>query len=230
MLNIRLDPRLAAVASLVRPGNKVLDIGTDHAFLPCYLVQQGLCPSAAAADLRPGPLENAKATVADCGLSAQVETLLSDGLDAFGPQRDCTVVLAGMGGILISELLERTSWVRSETVQIVAQPMSHAEDVRRFFYENGFSLEKEVCAVDGRHVYCAMAAHFTGDVTVPSPALPFGGLLFGQNDPAAKRFLDQQFARLKKRCSALEQAGTDAAQIKELRAILQDFEYRMSER
>ena len=101
---------------------------------------------------------------------------------------------------------------------------------RAFFYENGFSLEKEVCAVDGRHVYCAMAAHFTGDVTVPSPALPFGGLLFGRNDPAARRFLNQQLTRLKKRCSALEQAGTDAAQIKELRAILQDFENRMSER
>ena len=228
MSTIRLDPRLSAVASLVRPGNRLLDIGTDHAYLPCFLVQRGICPSAAAADLRKGPLENAGATIADCGLEAQVQTLLSDGLDAFLPQTDCTVVFAGMGGLLIAELLERTSWVRDGSVQIVAQPMSHAEDVRRFFFENGFALEKEVCAADGKHVYCAMAAHFTGEVTTPTPALPYGGLLFGANDPAAVRYLEIQFARLKKRRDALEKAGTDAAEAERLNEVLKDFEKRLA--
>lgn len=224
MSNIRLSPRLDAVASLVQPGKRLLDIGTDHAFLPCFLVQQGLCPSAVAADLRVGPLENAKATIADGGLDLRVETLLSDGLDAFPPQTDCAVVFAGMGGLLIAELLERTSWVRDPTVQIVAQPMSHAEDVRRFFFENGFSLDREVCAEDGKHVYCAMAAHFTGGKTTPSPALPYGGLLFGRDDPASARYLQVQYTRLKKRRDALKEAGTDLSEAAWLSEVLKDFE------
>lgn len=223
MSDIRLDPRLSAVASLVQPGNKLLDVGTDHAFLPCFLVQRGVCPCAAAGDLRPGPLENAKSTVAACSLEDRIETLLSDGLDSFPPQTDCTVVLAGMGGLLIAELLGRTPWVRDRSVQIVAQPMSHAEDVRRFFFQNGFALEKEVCAADGKHVYCAMAARFSGKPTEETPALPYGGLLFGQSDPTAKRFLQTQFDRLKKRRDALERAGTDKEEAARLREVLDDF-------
>lgn len=191
--------------------------------MPCALVQQGVCPCAVAADLRKGPLENAKATIRACALEEQVETLLSDGLDAFLPQKDCTVVLAGMGGLLIAELLGRTPWVLDETVQIVAQPMSHAEDVRRFFFENGFSLDREVCAEDGKHVYCAMAAHYTGSRIAVSPALPYGGLLFGQSDPAAVRCLENQYARLKKRRDALRTAGTATSEEARLSEVLEDF-------
>ena len=224
MSNLNLDPRLSAVASLVQPGKKLLDIGTDHAFLPCFLVQRGVIPCAVAADLRKGPLENAKATIAQCGLQSKVETLLSNGLDAFAPQTDCSVVFAGMGGLLIAELLERTPWVHSETVQIVAQPMSHAEEVRAFFFSGGFTLENEVCAVDGRHVYCAMAARYTGKPTEVTPALPYGGLLFKKDDPAAKRFLAMQISRLKKRRNALAAAGTNEAEVKKLNEVLADFE------
>ena len=221
---IRLDPRLSAVASLVKRGNRLIDIGTDHAYVPCFLVSSGVCPSAVAADLRKGPLQNARQTIAACALEHAVETCLSDGLDAIAPQKNCTVVLAGMGGLLIAELLQRTPWVFDPAVQIVAQPMSHAEDVRRFFFENGFALEREVCAADGRHLYCAMAAHFTGEKATPSPAMPYGGLLFRSEDSTAQRYLRLQFERLKKRRDALAAAGTDEHEVTRLNAVLSDFE------
>lgn len=222
MPGFHLDPRLNAVASLVQPGNRVIDVGTDHAYLPCALVLRGVCPSAVASDLRPGPLENAKGTIAACGLEAKIAAVLSDGLDALSPQKDCTVVLAGMGGLLIVELLSRTAWVFDPSVQIVAQPMSHAEDVRRFFFERGFALETEVCAEDGRHLYCAMAARFTGEPTQYSPAMPYGGQLLSSNDPLAKRYLQMQFARLKKRRDALANAQADPEEVERLNEILRD--------
>lgn len=226
-MSMQLDPRLSLVASFVRQGSALADIGTDHAYLPVYLVQTGRCPRAVASDLREGPLQNAKRTVEEHGLSDKIATVLSDGLDALEPRCADDVVLAGMGGILIAELLGRAAWLRDPAVRIIAQPMSHAEDVRRWFFRNGFSLEREACALDGRRCYVAMAARCTGEPTVPSPALPYGGLLFGLPDEAAVCFLNRQMARLQKRRDALAGAGKDPQEVARLGAVIEDFERRM---
>ena len=224
---VTLDPRLSLVASFVRQGSVVADIGTDHAYLPVYLVQTGRCPRAVASDLRPGPLENAKQTVAQAGLADKIETVLSDGLDALPPFCADDVAFAGMGGILIAELLERAAWLKTPAVRIIAQPMSHAEDVRLWLYENGFTIDRESCVFDRHRGYVALAAHYTGAQTPLTPALPYGGLLFGQKDPAAARFLERQKARLQKRRDALARAGSDPVETRRLTAILEDFERRM---
>ena len=97
MKTINLDSRLSLVASFVRKGSRVADIGTDHAYIPVYLVQTGVSPSAVAADLRKMPLENAKKTIEQYDLSSKISTVLSDGLD--GIEKNCCddIVIAGMG-------------------------------------------------------------------------------------------------------------------------------------
>ena len=224
---VTLDPRLSLVASFVRQGSALADIGTDHAYLPVFLVQTGRCPRAVASDLRPGPLQNAKQTVAEAGLADKIETVLSDGLDALPAFCADDVVLAGMGGILIAELLERAAWLKTSGVRVIAQPMSHAEDVRLWLYQNGFSLDREACVFDKRHGYVVIAAHYTGETTALTPALPYGGLLFQQADEAAARYLLRQKQRLQKRRDALKRAGADAAETERLTEILNDFERRM---
>lgn len=223
---VTLDPRLSLVASFVRQGSVLADIGTDHAYLPVYLVESGRCPRAVASDLRPGPLQNAKQTVAEHGLCDKIGTVLSDGLDALEAHCADDVVLAGMGGILIAELLSRAAWLRDPAVRVIAQPMSHAEDVRLWFYENGFLIDREACVFDKRHGYVAIAAHYTGETTALTPALPYGGLLFEEKDEAAARYLERQRQRLQKRRDALLQAGVDPAETARLTAILNDFERR----
>ena len=142
MGKIRLDSRLSAVAELVREGSTVADIGTDHAYLLAYLLQKGRIKKGIAADLRKGPLENARKTLADCSMLGQVSLVLSDGLDEI-KKGDCDeITIAGMGGILIKEILERTEWVYDEKIHIIAQPMTHGEVLRRFLLENGFSFSK----------------------------------------------------------------------------------------
>lgn len=226
-MSIQLDPRLSLVASFVRPGSVLADVGTDHAYLPVFLVKTGRCPCAVASDLREGPLLNAKQTVREHGLEDRIRTVLSDGLDALEPRCADDVALAGMGGILIAELLARASWLRDPAVRVIAQPMSHAEDVRLWFFQNGFRLEREACAVDGLHCYVAMAAHYTGEITVPPPALPYGGLLFGKPDEAAVCYLNRQLSRLKKRRDALQNADKDPQEAARLTAVIEDFERRM---
>ena len=226
-MSIQLDPRLLLVASFVRQGSALADIGTDHAYLPVYLVQTGRCPRAVASDLREGPLLNAQQTVREHGLENRITTVLSNGLDALEPHCADDVVLAGMGGILIVELLDRAAWLRDPAVRVIVQPMSHAEDVRLWLFQNGFTPEREACVIDGRHCYVAVAARYTGEPTVPSPALPYGGLLFGQTDEASLRFLRRQLARLQKRRDALACAGKDPQEVDRLNAVIEDFERRM---
>lgn len=203
MKNIRLDSRLACVASLVRKCDCVIDIGTDHAYLPVFLIQNEVCDSAFACDVKKGPLENAKETVGNFGLKNQIETVLSDGLDNVKPQKNCCVVLAGMGGILISELLGRADWLLDESVQIVAQPMSHAEYVRKFFYENGFEITEEKTAADGKHCYLALSAVYTGKKTAYTEGRLYYGKLFENRDETTTLYLRRQYDRMKKRYDAI---------------------------
>ena len=116
MGRIKLDSRLSAVAELVREGKTVADIGTDHAYLLAYLLQQGKIKNGIAADLRKGPLENAGKTLLESEQLDNVRLVLSDGLDELN-KGDCEdIVIAGMGGILIKEILERTPWVFDKNI------------------------------------------------------------------------------------------------------------------
>ena len=221
---MKLDRRLSAVASLVRPGSVLADVGTDHAYLPVYLVETGVCPGAIASDLRTGPLKNAEATVAQHGLQVSICTRLSDGLDAFGPGDFDDVVLAGMGGLLIAEILSRAPWLKDGGKRIIAQPMRHPQDVRRWFYENGFEILREVCVTDGAHCYCAMAAEPAEKAVPLTPAMPYVGALTACEDADAARFLSRQRKQLETRRDALCKADPDSEEANELTLILADFD------
>lgn len=224
MQTVKLDPRLSSVAALVRRGSRVADIGTDHAYLPVFLLQSGASPSAVAADLREMPLENAKKTVEFYSLTEKIKTVLSDGLDRIDPDCCDDIVIAGMGGLLITELLSRAEWLKNPRFRLVLQPMSHAEDLRRFLFENGFEIVEERCSKDGRHYYCAMAAEYRGKKLSFSPALPYVGAIDLKGDEITLTYLQKQLSRLEKRRSALENAAADnSGEVARLSEIIADF-------
>ncbi|MGN1442797.1 MAG: tRNA (adenine(22)-N(1))-methyltransferase [Acutalibacteraceae bacterium] len=223
MKNIRLDSRLACVASLVKKSDCVIDVGTDHAYLPAFLLQNKVCQSAYACDVKKGPLENARETIKNCGLEKKIETVLSDGLDSVTPQKNCCVVLAGMGGILISEILMRAKWLLDESIQIVAQPMSHAEQVRKFFFENGFEITEEKTVADSRHVYLALTAVYTGERTEYTEGQLYYGKLFENEGETTHLYLKRQYDRLKKRYDAICSDENYQEEILTLKAILNEF-------
>ena len=104
---VKLSKRLERIASFVQPGSRVADIGTDHGYVPIWLVQKGVCPSALAMDVRKGPLERAEEHVEEVGLSGKIELRLSDGLAKLKAGEADTVVIAGMGGKLTCRILEQ---------------------------------------------------------------------------------------------------------------------------
>lgn len=158
---INLDKRLAMVASMVRRGSRVADIGTDHAYLPVYLVQNGICPSGIAADIRSGPLEAARRTVTEAGLMNVIALRLGDGLAPVAADEMDDIVVSGMGGETIVEILSAAEWVKDERLQLVLQPMTRAEELRRWLLTGGFSITQERLVRIGHHLYPVMAAKYT---------------------------------------------------------------------
>lgn len=204
--SLSLCPRLQMAADFVREGAAVADIGTDHAYLPAYLILSGKCRSAVASDLREQPLENARQTIRRYHLEGRVSARLSDGLDAISPCEAEDIVLAGMGGELIAALLARTPWLRDAERRLILQPMTHAEDVRLFLYENGFSILEEQAVREGEHLYIALRARYSGVQTDVTPGLPYLGRLAECRGEAAAQFLAKQRQRLEIRAQALHRS------------------------
>ena len=196
-----LTPRLRLVASLVRPGGVVADIGTDHARLPVWLVLSGRSRAAIAGDIRPGPLEAARRTVEAYAAADRVRLVLSDGL-ARVPAAD-DVVLAGMGGEQMIAILDGCLFVRSPAVRLVLQPMTAAEELRRYLCRAGFSIRREAVAREGRRLYVAMAAEYTGRSFEPDELYSHAGTLRGPDSPAVRDYLNWEAAVLSRRAAGL---------------------------
>ncbi len=217
-------------ADMVRPGRVVCDIGTDHAYLPSFLVLNGICPSALACDIGKGPLDNAKKSVQALGLTGKITLRLSDGLDEIEPGEADDFVFCGMGGTLIAELLSRAPWLKNPDKRIIVQPMTHAEDVRLFLLKNGFEIEFENACEDSGHDYAAMRAVYTGKAVKPAAFAPYLGKLPVNDNPVARRILEKQTERLKKHLAGITLGGNEdeaaelAGIISKLSEVLKDAE------
>ena len=226
MSKIKLDDRLSTVASLVRNGKRVADIGTDHGYLVAYLVENGICPSGIAADLRKGPLENARQTVIQQGLSDKIELILSDGLENIPSDACDDIVIAGMGGNLIAEILEKAPWVKDERINIVAQPMTHAEVLRQYFIDNGFTITEEKTATDGKRYYCIISANYTATKREHKLSYIYTGEIKPETDTDIK-YLRKILTALTKKYDALMSANKEDTD--NLKEIIDDIKYLLGE-
>ena len=200
MLN--LSERMLMAARMVRRGNTVADIGTDHAYLPAYLVLNGISPKALACDVRKGPLDNAKKTVEQYGISDKITLRLSDGFDEINPSEADDFVMCGMGGTLMVELVSRTEWLKDTAKRIIVQPQSHAEDIRRYFVENGFEILFEDACIDSGKIYCAMTAEYKGIISERKASYIYTGELPECRKPEAKLYLESIVSRLRTKYEA----------------------------
>ena len=151
MNKTKIDARLLAVADLVSDGAYLADVGTDHAYLPIYLAEQGKLSGAVASDIHKGPLESAEKNIKEAGFSNLISTVLTDGLQGLEPYPVTDIVIAGMGGLMIKGILEKATAFKERSVKFILQPMQHIPDLRRYLGENGFAIQKETQATaDGK--------------------------------------------------------------------------------
>ena len=163
MSDIKLSPRLQTVAGFVRDGDMVADIGCDHALVSAYLMQSGIAKHVYAADVNQKPLSRAVETIKKHQLQNGVSLVLSDGLQAVPPEVD-TVLIAGMGGELIIDILRQAKWLKNPCKRLVLQPMSFAEKLRSYLWQEGFFIKEEIPVFEDAHVYTVLCASYSGEI------------------------------------------------------------------
>ena len=219
---IELSPRLAAVGRLVPGGAPLVDVGTDHAYLPAALVQRGHIPSAVAADLRQGPLSRARETVREYGLTGKIAFRLCDGLTGIRPEEAGSIAIAGMGGETIAHILSAAPWVREQGVSLVLQPMSSLSDLRLWLQRNGYAIVREELAREGETLYTVMLVK-AGEMAPMTPGELEAGRL--DRDPLRGELLDKLTAKLRRVSEGLEKSRQEGAEIRrtELMALLDEL-------
>ena len=192
-----LSKRLKTVADLVTPCERVADVGTDHGYVPIYLMKENICQFAYAMDVNEGPLNIAKSNIAEEGLEDKIETILSDGFDNFGDREVDSVIIAGMGGDLIVDILSRARQYSFN--EMILSPHKRSDLVRKFLFNSGYKISDEKMVEDAGKYYPVIKAN-KGEGYCNQVQLEFGPVLLKNNDETLKAYLDieyQKFSRIK---------------------------------
>ncbi len=156
----KLSPRLFMLSQMVK-GTVLADVGTDHAYLPITLMREKKIVRAIASDIHKGPILRAKENVLQNGFVKEITILRTDGLQGLDAHAPTDIVIAGMGGDLIANILEKAPWVKDKKYHLILQPMTKAHHLRRYLYENGFAIEKECFAKEELRVYLAISCRYS---------------------------------------------------------------------
>ena len=191
---MELSKRLAAVAALVPEKSRLVDIGTDHAYLPIALMKERRLSGALACDLRTGALEKAKENIRKSGLENQIQTRLSDGLKEITENDGDTLVLAGMGGPLMIRILSDEPEKTKHFSVWILQPQSEVSAVRRFVYEAGYHIEAEDFVIEDDKPYPMLRAVWGRKACPKEAALAFGPLLLERRPSELRVFLQRAYA------------------------------------
>ncbi|WP_394924238.1 tRNA (adenine(22)-N(1))-methyltransferase [uncultured Robinsoniella sp.] len=189
---MQLSKRLLAVSEMVTSNSRLADIGTDHGYIPIYLIENKRIPRAIAMDVNKGPLNRAKENIELHGLGEYIETRLSDGAAALHSGEADAVVIAGMGGGLVIKILTEGSEVLESVKELILQPQSELAFVRRHLQDNHYAvIEENMVLDDGKYYPMMKVIHDKMDYEREID-FKYGKLLLEQKNECLKSFLDKE--------------------------------------
>ncbi len=212
---VKLSKRLQAVADLVTTGNRVCDVGTDHAYIPIFLVQNHRIPAALAMDVNEGPLLRAREHILEEKMDNYIVTRRSDGLKWLKTGEAETIIIAGMGGGLVLRILEESFGKLEAVKELILQPQSDIEQVRRYVEDKGFEIVQNLIVYeDGKYYFMFRCVH-SGEQREPNRKIiydRYGKQLIQQNHPVLRAFLEKEESQLFRiRESLLKQKDSETA-------------------
>lgn len=157
---MKLSKRLQVLADLIekyKQGDVLADIGTDHAYLPCYLIENKVVDKAYACDVARGPFESSLSTIKQHHLENDIEALLGDGINPILDKKVDMIAIAGMGSYLITEILEKNLNYLKNVQVLFLQPNANTDHLRKYLFEHNFIILDEYLVKDGYHIYDMMA-------------------------------------------------------------------------
>lgn len=189
---MKLSKRLQTIADFVKKGAVVADIGTDHAHIPIYLIKNNIISKAYACDINAGPLEKAKENINYYGVK-NIELRLSNGLEKLKTDEADTFIIAGMGGELITDILERGRRFFDTERKFILSPHTKIDEVRKYLLSNGFEITKEDMRIDEGKFYTVMEAVYIGKTfSYTKGELLFGKYLIDNKNPVLFEYLKKE--------------------------------------
>lgn len=212
MLN---SERLNAIKSLVPNGTRLLDIGSDHALLPCELLERGLITHAVVTDINEGPLQSSRRKLSHLG-AEKADFILSDGFAAVPQGGYDVAAVCGMGGELIARIIAEGG-VKAQC-PLILQPMTMYDRLRAFLWDNGYTIERELYPTEGRRTYLVMLVRYTSVTEEYSVADTYMGKLLPETD-GYLRFVAAVSAAAANRLKGARHSGDEAAVERETAVI-----------
>lgn len=206
MANIKLSKRLEAIARLIPPTGGVADVGTDHGYIPVWLRQNGYTDKIIASDINPEPLENAIDAAIEHGFVDSIDFKLCDGLKGICDRELHTVVIAGMGGETITDILSFALWTSQPNRSLVLQPMTKGDELRSWLVNNNYKIISEQLVEDGR-LYELLFAQGGVDTPLSPAELYTGRLKLIENDPLFPRRLEELIAKAQRAIAGMESSS-----------------------
>ena len=204
MRELQLQPRLQLLADMVPEGSRLADVGTDHGYIPVWLLKRGRIAAAIASDIGAEPLQHARQT--------DIDFRLCPGLDAIAPEEADTIVIAGMGGETIQMILEAAPWTAKGEHLLLLQPMTKVEYLRKWLVDNGYYFTEERLVFDKNYRYPVFAVR--GGAQPPlTLTQQYGGVLL-DGDPLYADYLDERIGKLQKAIDGLRRSHTTENTVK----------------
>lgn len=191
-----ISPRLKTIAGLVPKGDRVADIGTDHGYLPVFLVKNDIASRVIACDINEKPLLSARRNI-EAAAVPRIELRLCDGLAGIHKDEIDTAIIAGMGGEVIAGILSRCQWIKNSRYRLLLQPMTSAEELRKYLCREGFRINTETAVADAGKIYTVIDAYFDGEKRQYPDSYMFIGELTNTYDADIK-YIKKQLKRIEK--------------------------------
>ncbi len=206
---MKLTPRLKVIADFVPEGSKVADIGTDHAYIPVYLAREKSVDRLIASDINEGPLDSAKSYISASGLDGRIQIRLGNGMKVLKRDEVDTVIIAGMGGLLISEIMEDSKEICESVERFILQSMVGMVELRQYLESNGYLVSDEKLVKEGKKLYQILLVEKGNEKVEDDIYYEFSKKLVENKDPLFEEFVSRKIKKLDSIIENINNKGSD---------------------
>ena len=205
---LKLPDRLNSIVSFIKKGSNVIDVGTDHGYIPIYLAQNGIAKHIMASDISGRSLETARRNASKYGVLDKIEFIEAPGLKGIYEEDVDTVIIAGLGGETIIKILSDSPWTKRNKTQLILQPQSKIEDLCGFLRTTGYAMLDADVVLDNSKYYMIISSQAGDTVSELSPEIELYSILARKRAPLFGSFLDTLIIKNQSTVMSLKTSGS----------------------
>ncbi len=205
---MKISDRLLTIANFVPKNSIVIDIGTDHGYIPAYLIENNISKKVIATDISKESLNKGKSYIMDLSLENEIDTRVGDGFQVLKPFEADTAIIAGMGGLLITDILENRRDISRTITHFILQPMVASNNLRKYLYNNSFKIIDEKLVKEGENLYEIIYAKQGKDYIEKDIYFEIGKKLIENKDPLLEEFINHKIKLSKDILDKIEDKST----------------------